>query len=101
MARLLEMGVPPYVVSSAIFGVVSQRLLRRKADGGYRGRMPVGEFVRMDDELRRAVLRQADASELAKAYSQQSGYRPMRAAAGDLIEAALTDAAEVRRVLGE
>jgi type II secretory ATPase GspE/PulE/Tfp pilus assembly ATPase PilB-like protein len=101
IARLLEMGVPPYVVSSAIFGVASQRLLRRKADGGYRGRMPVTEFVRIDDELRRAILRQADANELEKAYSQQSEYRPMRAVAGDLVNAGLTDAAEARRVLGE
>lgn len=101
IARLLEMGLPPYVVTSAIFGVVSQRLLRKKSADGYRGRLPVAEFVRMDDELRRTLLKQPDANEIARTYSQQSGYRPMRAVAGDLIRAALTDEAEVRRVLGE
>ena len=101
IARLLEMGLPPYVATSAIFGVVSQRLLRKKSGDGYRGRIPVAEFVRMDDELRRSLLKQADAAEIAKVYSQQLGYRPTRAAAGDLIQAALTDEAEVRRVLGE
>ncbi len=46
IARFLEMGIEPYQVSNALYGVVSQRLLRRQnAEGGYRGRVPVGEFV--------------------------------------------------------
>ena len=102
MARLLEMGVEPYQLTSAIFGAVSQRLLRKKApDGAYRGRIPVAEFVTMDDALRRAILDRSDAATLEKIYAQQSAYRPMRAAAGDCIRGGLTDEAEVRRVLGD
>jgi general secretion pathway protein E len=132
MARLLEMGVEPYQLTSAIFGVVSQRLLRRllpspglqpqvssaqSEDRGlkpqawqqpqqqtapqYRGRIPIAEFVAMDDALRRAILDRSDAATLEKIYAQQSAYRPMRAAAGDGIRGGLTDEAEVRRVLGD
>jgi type II secretory ATPase GspE/PulE/Tfp pilus assembly ATPase PilB-like protein len=123
IARLLEMGIEPYQLSSAIFGVVSQRLLRKLSPGlqpqenrglkpgawqetasgapRYRGRVPVAEFVAMDDALRRAILDRSDADTLAKIYAQQKGFRPMRAAAGDCIQGELTDEAEVRRVLGD
>jgi general secretion pathway protein E len=124
IARLLEMGIEPYQLSSAIFGIVSQRLLRRLSPGlqpqahedqrlkpraspdaagapsRYQGRIPVAEFVVMDDPLRRAILNRSDASSLAKIYAAQPGFRPMRAAAGDCIRGAITDDAEVRRVLG-
>jgi type II secretory ATPase GspE/PulE/Tfp pilus assembly ATPase PilB-like protein len=100
-ARLLEMGVEPYQLSSAIFGIVSQRLLRRLGGSKYQGRIPVAEIVTMDDALRRAILDRSDAATLEKIYAQQPGYRPMRTAAGDGIRGGLTDEAEVRRVLGE
>ena len=106
IARLLEMGVEPYQLTSAIFGIVSQRLLRRlqapsPASPQYRGRIPIAEFVTMDDSLRRAILDRGDAGALEKIYARQSGFRPMRAAAGDCIRGGLTDEPEVRRVLGD
>jgi type II secretory ATPase GspE/PulE/Tfp pilus assembly ATPase PilB-like protein len=106
LARLTEMGVEPYQLTSAIFGMVSQRLLRRTRrdgddSGGYAGRVPVAEFVSMDDALRKETLKRPEASELARIYATQPSFRPMRHAAGDLVNAGLTDAAEVRRVLGD
>jgi type II secretory ATPase GspE/PulE/Tfp pilus assembly ATPase PilB-like protein len=102
LARLLEMGIEPYQVSSALFGVVAQRLIRRSSPaGGYRGRLPIAEFVLIDDPLRRAILGRADSTELSRIYQAQSGFRPMRDSAGDCIRDAMTDPDEVRRVLGE
>jgi general secretion pathway protein E len=102
IARLLEMGVEPYQITSALFGVVAQRLLRRRTGaGGYHGRVPAAEVVSMDSGLRKAVLNRADASELAQIYAAQPNFRPMRAAAGDLVAAGLTDTAEVSRVFGQ
>jgi len=133
MARLMEMGVKPYQLTSAIFGIVSQRLLRKLSPGrdllspglqpqvlsenasedrglkpaawqgatGYRGRIPIAEFVTMEDALRHAILDRSDAVTLEKIYAQQPAFRPMRSAAGDCIRGGLTDEAEVRRVLGE
>lgn len=100
VARLVEMQIEPYQVANALFGVVTQRLLRQKSTDGYHGRLPIGEFVEMDDLLRKAILNHDDASSLAKIYSSQPSFRPMRAVAGDFITAGLTDEAEVARVLG-
>jgi hypothetical protein len=55
----------------------------------------------MDDALRRAILDRSDAATLEKIYARQSGFRPMRSAAGDCIRGGLTDESEVRRVLGD
>ncbi len=101
LARLMEMGVEPYQLSSAIFGIVTQRLLRRREGSGYRGRLAAAEFVAMDDPLRAAVLKRADASQLMKIYAAQAGFRPMRAAAVDFVHRGWTDDADVLRALGQ
>ncbi len=102
IARLLEMGLEPYQLTSAIFGVVAQRLLRKAAPaGGYSGRVPVAEFVAMDQPLRSAIMQRGDAATIASAYAGQAGHVPIRASAEALIRQGLTDNAEVERVLGE
>jgi general secretion pathway protein E len=101
IARLLEMGIESFQITSALSGVLAQRLLRRSSGKGeYRGRVPIAEFAVMDANLRKAVLARADAAELGQIYASQPDFRPMRAAAGDVIAAGLTDEAEVLRVLG-
>jgi type II secretory ATPase GspE/PulE/Tfp pilus assembly ATPase PilB-like protein len=100
ISRLIEMGAEPYQITSAVFGVASQRLLRRKEGDGYRGRVPAAEFVRMDPALRAAVLRRADAADLKQIYEKQPGFQHLRDSAADLVTAGLTDNAEVQRALG-
>ena len=100
IARLLEMHIEPYQVTSAVFGVVAQRLLRRKAGDTYKGRIPVAEFVKIDDPLRAAVLNHPDAATLRKAYQSQPTYAPMPQVARDLVDNGLTDTSEATRVLG-
>lgn len=104
--RLLGMGVEPYQVTSSLFGVVAQRLLRRRpaegaAPGTARGRVVVAEVGLVDDAVRRAVLAVADAGTLTTAFQRRPGSVTMRAAAEDLVGRGVVDAAEVRRVLGE
>jgi type II secretory ATPase GspE/PulE/Tfp pilus assembly ATPase PilB-like protein len=102
IARLIEMGIEPYQITSALFGVVAQRLVRRKSPDGaaYHGRLPVAEFVVIDAALRQAILNRDDADAIAKIYAAQKTFRPMREAGGDLLRAGLTDDAELNRVLG-
>jgi general secretion pathway protein E len=101
LARLYEMGLEPYQMTSALFGVVAQRLLRRsKVGGGYAGRLPVAEMMVVDAELRRAILERADADRLRICYERQPGFATMRSEADRLVSAGLTDAEEVNRVLG-
>ena len=68
ITRLLEMGVPPFLVAGGLAGVVAQRLIRRvcsrcdgrggectMCNGGYRGRSGVFEVLAVDDEIRAAI----------------------------------------------
>jgi len=101
VARLIEMGAAPYQITSALYGVVSQRLLRRRAPGGYRGRLPVAEFVQLDEPARAAILRRDDAQTLQSLFQRQQGFVSLRQAALNLIDSNVTDAPEVARVLGD
>lgn len=97
VVRLLEMGVEPYQAATALCGVVSMRLLRQsKPGGGYRGRLPVAQWMAMDAKVRQAVLAKHDADGLRQAAQGRS----LRAEAEAQVAAGLTDAAEVARVFG-
>jgi general secretion pathway protein E len=102
IARLFEMGMEPYQITSAVFGVLSQRLLRRRseAEGQYRGRVPVAELAVMNAELREAVLRKADAETLTTIIARQLGHVDLRGCAQELLQSGLTGEEEVRRVFG-
>jgi general secretion pathway protein E len=102
IARLFEMGIEPYQITSSLYGVVAQRLLRRRAAaGGYCGRVPVAELACIDVGLRGAILQRTDAESLQNLLGKQPGYVSMRAIAADMVKESLTDEAEVRRVLGQ
>ncbi|MBW3533679.1 MAG: Flp pilus assembly complex ATPase component TadA [Gemmatimonadetes bacterium] len=77
VARLLDMGVAPYLVAGGLAGVVAQRLVRvlcracRGRDGGcgrcrdgYRGRTGVFQVLVMGDALRDEVTRGAGTTRL-------------------------------------
>ena len=107
VARLLEMGIEPYQMTSALFGVLAQRLLRRSAapgdgaePGASRGRVSVAELAYADAAARAAILQRADAATLQEAFARQPGYQSMRDAAGELVNNGVVDREEVRRVLG-
>jgi len=100
ITRLIEMGIEPYQITSAMMAAMSQRLLRRSNSDTYQGRVAVAEWVEMDAVLRKAVLANADADGLAKAYSGQVGYQTLRQSAGEMLRQGITDRAEVERVLG-
>jgi type II secretory ATPase GspE/PulE/Tfp pilus assembly ATPase PilB-like protein len=117
VARLLEMGIEPYQITSCIAGVLSQRLvrqLRREAvstppviavdpaniDSRYKGRLPIAEFATIDAASRAAILQHADAQTLQQLFTRQPGYQSLQSAAAELVERGQTDRAEVDRVLG-
>jgi general secretion pathway protein E len=100
IARLLEMGIEPYQLTSSIHSIVVQRLIRRKDGDGYRGRIPIAEFVHMDEALRKAILARCDAEMLAGAYQKQSSWQPMREIAQTIASQGITDHAECERVVG-
>lgn len=102
IARLMEMGLEPYQITSALFGILTQRLLRRgDGRGGYQGRIPVAEFAALDASLRQAILGRADAEALRGELEGRANYQTLRQAARRLIDQGITDSAEVVRVLGD
>jgi type II secretory ATPase GspE/PulE/Tfp pilus assembly ATPase PilB-like protein len=76
VARLLEMGLEPYRITSALHGVIAQRLLRRLS------------------------VDRADASEIQQTAARQDDYSSLRDSADSLVAQHLTDLAEVERVFG-
>jgi len=104
IARLIEMGIEPHRITSSVWGVLTQRLLRKREGtegNAYRGRIPVAELLTLDREIRDAVLARSDASTITAIAARQPEYLTLRAAADELVRLGLTDAAEVARVLGE
>ena len=105
VARLMEMGLEPYRITSAMYGVLAQRLLRRlnedAAPQRYKGRVPAAEFVPMTALLRAAILTGADASELQQIAAKEEDYHSLRDSADSLVAQHFTDHAEVCRVLGD
>jgi len=108
--RLLDLGVPEYLVAATVEGVIAQRLVRTvcadcRGDGckacrntGYRGRVGVFELVSMNDELRDAVTLRASRDTLRR-LATDAGMRPMNEDAFAKVRAGLTTTEEIRRVL--
>ena len=90
IVRLLEMGVPPFLVAGGLSGVVAQRLVRRlcsRCEGrggeecrvcrnGYLGRSGVFEVLVVDDEIRTAVTSGASITAL-RTLARRNGMRSM------------------------
>jgi general secretion pathway protein E len=114
-ARLLEMGIEPFVLTTAVRGVLAQRLVRKTCDelpdngdhsqcsrcrgSGFEGRIPIAEWVPMTSNLRKVVLSRGDGSDLTVAANDAGG-RSLRESAQSLIAHGRTTNKEVERVLG-
>jgi len=114
VGRLLEMGVEPYLLTSALRGILNQRLVRRlcaacrqggEARGcgectgtGYRGRVLLAELLTLDGPLRAAILARSDTAALEAAA--RSDRATLWTAADEAVAAGTTTAAEIERVLG-
>ena len=116
VTRLVEMGVPPYVVAGSVIGVQAQRLVRRlcacqaQGDGsapgggcescrhtGYRGRLGVHELLLITPNIRRLLLAGAGEDVIRQA-AREAGMRPMFEDGLLKVERRLTTRQEVARV---
>ncbi len=120
LLRLLEMGIEPYQVTSSISAVLSQRLVRRLCDRckkqaddgqfeavgcpaclgtGFHGRVLIAEMVRLDSDLRKAILGKADLDQL-QTLLQTHGHATLLANGRELVETGITTQDELRKVCG-
>jgi len=110
VTRLMDMGVEPFFIATALTGIVSQRLIRltcRDCAGqgckqcnftGFRRRIGVFEVLRMNDPLRQLILKRPNFEEL-KAAAIGQGMVPFASLIEPMIKQGLTTAEEVNRVL--
>ena len=111
IVRLIEMGVPPFLVAGGLSGVVAQRLVRRlcsRCDGrggdcsvckdGYRGRCGVFEVLVVDDEIRTAVTSGASITAL-RTLARRSGTRSLGRDAMRQVAERVTTPHEAGRIL--
>lgn len=118
VARLIDMGVEPFLLSSSLLGVLAQRLVRKLCpackrlgeDGhwhavgctecahtGYRGRTGVYELMVVDDAVQSLVHNSAAESDLIAA-ARRGGLRSMREDGERLVASGITSPEEVLRV---
>ena len=119
VTRLIDMGVENFLVSSALYGVLSQRLVRkicpvchgkktdpagnkcRKCNGtGFKGRSGIFELLFLDDDLRAAVNRNADSSEL-EAIAVKHGMITLQQDGLDKVRQGITTEEELSRSTAE
>ena len=112
IVRLLEMGVPPFLVAGGLAGVVAQRLVRRVCSrcggrggadcgvcsGGYRGRCGVFEVLVVDDQIRTAVTSGASITTL-RTLARQSGMGSMARDATRQVAENVTTPHEAGRII--
>lgn len=112
IARLLNMGVPAYLVAGGLSGVIAQRLVRRacpacrgvgracdQCEEGFRGRIGIFEVLAMTDRLRDEVGAGASTSALRE-LAVAAGMGSMAGDARRKLAEGLTTPHEVGRVIG-
>jgi general secretion pathway protein E len=130
ITRLTDMGVENYLLCSSLVSVLAQRLVRmicphcKSAAGrrvtpfgeevetfagagcahcfgsGYYGRVGIFELMEMNDELRRLIMANSDASILTSA-AKRNGMRTLREDGWEKVKLGVTTADEVLRVTQE
>jgi general secretion pathway protein E len=130
ITRLTDMGVENYLITSSLVAVLAQRLVRvicpfcRARDGsrttpdgqeidhfrgagcercfgsGYTGRVGIFELMDLNDEIRKLIMANADATDITKA-ARRNGMRNLREDGWLKVRQGLTTSDEVIRVTQE
>jgi len=109
VTRLLDMGVPPFLVAGGLTGVIAQRLVRRvcracsgrgcaDCDEGYRGRTGVFQVLTVTDALRDEITGAASTARL-RALAREAGMGRLGDDARRAVAEGLTTPHEILRVI--
>ncbi len=119
VTRLVDMGMESFLVASALYGVLSQRLVRkvcsqcggighdeagnrcRRCNGsGFKGRSGIFELLRLNDDLRRAINRNEPSSELER-LAVANGMVTLREDGAAKVRAGITTPEELARAASD
>ena len=116
--RLIDIGIPPFLLGSALSLVLAQRLVRRLCSecaqpigngmrlnaagckaclGGYSGRCGVYEVLEITPDMAQAISRQASLTELER-IARSEGASSLREQGMKLVAQGITSVSEVERV---
>jgi general secretion pathway protein E len=109
VTRLLNMGVPPFLVAGGLTGVIAQRLVRRlcrecrgggcdSCGDGYRGRTGVFQVLAITDALRDEITGEAKLARL-RSLARAAGTATLADDARRAVAEGLTTPHEIGRVL--
>ena len=110
VARLLDLGVEPFLVASSLSAVLAQRLVRTRhaacggqgctvcLHSGLKGRTGIFELLVVDSAIRELIGERASAS-LIKDAACRGGTVTLRDAGRTLVEDGITTQTEVARVI--
>jgi general secretion pathway protein E len=106
--RLIDLGVPPYLIAATLDGVLAQRLVRKICEAcrgercpacrntGYRGRLGLFELFPVDDEAKQAIVAGRSRADLT-ALARAKGMRTLAEDGQTKVAAGLTTLEEVLR----
>ncbi|MFH1615952.1 MAG: ATPase, T2SS/T4P/T4SS family [Planctomycetota bacterium] len=112
VTRLVDMGVEPFLISSSVIGVLSQRLVRTictecKGKGckgclqtGLKGRIGIFELMRPSEKIRELISAKASADQIRKVAIEE-GMQLLREDGQKKINEGITTKEEVMRVTEE
>jgi type IV pilus assembly protein PilB len=112
VTRLVDMGIEPFLISSSIIGVLSQRLVRKicgecKGQGceqclqsGFKGRIGIFELMIPNEEIRRLVTEKASSDQIRKA-AIEAGMQLLSEDGQKKVNDGITTIGEVMRVAEE
>ena len=104
--RLLDLGVPPYLLAATLRGVLSQRLVRRICiacggagcsdcgSTGRSGRIVVPELLHISPDLSEAIAQRVTYAELV-ATARSVGFNDMQTEGEDLVSQGVIDRADL------
>lgn len=115
--RLVDMGIPSYLVGDALIGVIAQRLVRKicpacrvkngesyKGKGckkcrgtGYTGRTVIYEYIKMDSKAKEIIKGSKDAADL-RGYNSNKGVKTLKDCCNELIKNGITTKEEYKRI---
>lgn len=110
-ARLIQMGVPKYLLADAITLVVAQRLVRRLCEScngakcercnqtGFHGRLLISEHYQPDSQTVELIKREATLGEFEKHF-QELGNKSLLQDGLEKVAQSLTTEEEIRSVVG-
>ncbi|MDD5119981.1 MAG: ATPase, T2SS/T4P/T4SS family [Candidatus Omnitrophica bacterium] len=110
IARLMDMGIEPYLLASSVEVIIAQRLVRifcpicqgkgceSCSETGFRGRRPIYEIMLIDDDIRSMIGEHKSAQEV-KALAIKKGMHTLMESGMLLVEQGLTSKEEIMRVV--